>query len=90
MILAIAIIVYIVGSVAACKVFGEHHYDEVKDVNKLAGFFLVLSVIGVALRMDSVSEVVLFQQLAPMAQYSFIAAMILWTYLVYVRLKKEA
>jgi len=89
-ILILAIIVYVVGSVVACRVFGDFAYSDVKELHKLAGFFVLLSAIGLSLKIDNAKEIVLFQQLSPLAQYSFVAALILWTYLAFIRVRGES
>lgn len=87
MLVVLALLIYTVGSAVVCIRFGRYSYGEVRGIHKLAALCIGICALGIVIRMDGFDQVVSFQLLAPMAQFPFVVAMILWTYLAYVRIK---
>ena len=84
----VALVIWTVLLILACIKNADSSYGELKQLNYLAGFLLLLSAFGVAVSGESLSSLFLFQVLKPIAQYPLLGAMWIWALLLAAKLRE--
>ena len=90
--IALALIVYVASTTILCRKFGDNEYEQAKGLHKLAGAFVVLAAVGLALPGShaDMAQALSFQRLDPLTQYPIVAALIIWTYLGFLKIQGKS
>jgi len=85
--ITVAVIFYLVATAVVCVRFDKYRYDDVKGLHKLAGVFIGLACIGLALEGSDAIRALSFAKLSPWSQYPIVTALVIWSYLGYVKVR---